>query len=527
MNAPGPRGPASPLTRKAASMTQSSVIALAVATAVLSKVQPILEQSTQPCLALTEQISALISRFLTAPITPASTLAFEVDLRRLLDECGRLVVQSVFNHIEPENPQDAPKHSQRDRQDYSRKNAKSPNRSGVATLFGTIELSRCLYEPLQEARYDAQRSFSPLEICLGIVAGNATPALAERVGRLASLHTQQQLLDLLAGEHHVHWSVKVLRAVTAAVGAGIAPYLRAALQRQLLLWLAQASDSKGRRRITLAVGRDGIMLPIRKEEKYKEGAVATISVYDRRGRRVGTVYLGEMPEALQVKLSEELTELIKGVLGAWQGVMPRLVYLTDAGYHQTEYYQKVLSQMENPRRPGERLEWLWIVDYYHAAGYVSRLAKVLFEQEKTQQAWARRMRKVLKEQPRGVARVLASAAQYFWKKARTEAQKKEYWEAYNYLLRHGHDMDYCSYQKAGLPIGSGVTEAACKVVFTLRFKQSGMKWGLEGGEVILRLRLAVLSHVWDEVYLAYLQNRPLVPLATQVPSSPPVDEKAA
>src|SRR5262249_1315964 len=146
------------------------------------------------------------------------------------------------------------------------------------------------------------------------------------------LYTQQELLDLLAADHHVHWSVKVLRAVTAAVSAGIAPYLRAAQQRQLLCWLAQASCSKGRRRITLAVGRDGIMLPIRQEDSYKEAAVATISVYDRRGRRVGTVYLGEMPEALQVKLSEELTALLQGVLAAWDGVMPRLVYITDAGY---------------------------------------------------------------------------------------------------------------------------------------------------------------------------------------------------
>jgi hypothetical protein len=508
-------------------MTQSSVFALTVATAVLQQLQPILEESTQPCLRLSEQISALLTRYLCAPITPASTFAFEADLSRLLDECGRLVVGSVFNHIEPEDAQDAPKHTQRDRQDYSRKNDKSPIRSGIATLFGHIELRRCLYEPLQEARDDGQRAFAPLEICLGLVGGNATPALAERVGRLASLHTQQEMLQLLANDHGVHWSVKVLRAVTAAVSAGIAPYLRAAHQRLLLHFLAQASRGRGRRRIVLAVGRDGIMLPIRKEEKYKEGAVATISVYDRRGRRLGTVYLGEMPEALQVKLSEELTALIQGVLGAWQGVMPRLVYLTDAGHHQTLYYQEVLSRMENPRRAKERLQWLWVVDYYHAAGYVSRLAKVLFSEEKTQQAWARRMRKVLKEQDRGVLRVLASAAQYYWKKTATKAHQKEYWEAYNYLLWHSQDMHYSQYQKAGLPIGSGVTEAGCKVVFTLRFKQSGMQWGLEGGEVILRLRLAVLSQVWDEVYRAYLLHRPSVPLATPLHSSSPAEEKAA
>src|SRR5215213_4799566 len=146
-------------------MTQSSVLTLALATSVLPQLQAALEQSCCPCLSLKEQVSALVVRFLTSPITPASSLDFETSLQRLLAECGRQIVQAVFNLVEPEDPQDAPKHTQRDRQDYSRKNAKSKNRGGIATLFGKIELCRCLYEPLQEARYDQQPSFSPLELC--------------------------------------------------------------------------------------------------------------------------------------------------------------------------------------------------------------------------------------------------------------------------------------------------------------------------------------------------------------------------
>jgi hypothetical protein len=508
-------------------MTQSSVLTLAVATAVLPQLQAALEQSSRPCVSLGEQVSALVGRFLSAPITPASTLDFETSLQRLLAECGRLVVQAVFNQVEPEDPQDAPKHTQRDRQDYSRKNDKSRNRCGIATLFGRIELWRCLYEPLQEARYDLQPSFAPLELCLGIVASNATPALAERVGRLSGQHTQQEMLDLLERDHQVSWSVGVLRKVTAAVSAGIAPYLRAAEQHALLQWLTVAQQSRGRYHPTLAVGRDGIMVPIRNQESYKEAAVATLSVYDRRGRRLGTVYLGEMPQPQQVRLSEELTALVQGVLASWEGPMPRLVYLTDAGHHQTAYFEEVLNAMENPRHRGERLAWLWIVDYWHAAGYVSRLANVLFTDEKTRQAWSRRMRQVLKEQDRGVIRVLASAAQYQGKKTLSVGQEKEYWEAYNYLLKHSKEMKYSEYRRVRLPIGSGVTEAGCKVVFTQRFKESGMTWSLDGGEVILRLRLAILSGVWDDVYRDYLNHRPLVPLATPLALSPRSDENAA
>lgn len=506
-------------------MHQSIVLTLGLATSAVRELQAALSLSSQPTVGLAEQVSLRVARFLCAPITPASTRDFEEDLRRLLDECGRLVLESVFNHIEPEDPTDAPKHAQRDHQDYSRKNHKSPTRGGVATLFGSIDLQRCLYEPLQEARDDGQRCFAPLEVCLGIVAGNATPALAERVGRLAARSTQQEVLDALQREHHVSWSVKVLRRVTAAVSAGIAPYLREVQRQTLIEWLAQARQSRGRRRVTLAVGRDGILLPMRHEEHYKEGGVATLSVYDRRGRRLGTLYLGEMPQPKQVALSADLTALLEGVMAGCEGPLPRLVYLTDAGHHQRTYFKDVLSQMEDPRRPGQRLRWQWIVDYYHAASYVTRLAKVLFSQEQTQQAWARRMRRLMRDTNRGVIRVLHSAAQFYGRRAWTKAEAKEYAEAYGYLLRHCKEMKYEEYRRAGLPIGSGVTEAGCKVIFTQRFKESGMTWEVEGGEVILRLRLAVRSGVWDAVYREYLDHLPLVLLPTSVPLQHRSEEK--
>ena len=70
-------------------------------------------------------------------------------------------------------------------------------------------------------------------------------------------------------------------------------------------------------------------------------------------------------------------------------------------------------------------------------------------------------------------------------------------------------MDYREYRRQGLPIGSGVTEAACKTVFTQRFKESGMSWKINGGQTILVVRLAMLSGVWMTVYRDFLRHRPL------------------
>jgi hypothetical protein len=86
--------------------------------------------------------------------------------------------------------------------------------------------------------------------------------------------------------------------------------------------------------------------------------------------------------------------------------------------------------------------------------------------------------------------------------------------AYAYLHKRRGWMRYQAYRQQHLPIGSGITEAACKVVFTQRLKRSGMSWTIVGGQVILDLRVIWLSGVWDDVHQRYLASKPLP--ATQV-----------
>jgi hypothetical protein len=490
-------------------MRNLNVFGLFLATLIAPELHQIDEELHRVLEQLGPTIMAAVVAFLAQSISPQTTFAFEKELEQHLRELGRRIMEMVINRLEPENPGCLPKRFTFHQQEYSRKQEKSNNRGGIGTCFGTICLRRFSCEPLQEARGDGQRSFAPLELQLGIVAGDATPAFAERVAFLAVGHTQQELLQRLAEDYGVQWSVDVLRKVTAAVSAGMAEHLQQAQKGQVLEWLRQADGSKGRRRIVLAVGRDGIMLPIRGEKTYKEGAVATIAVYDRRGRRLGTVYLGQMPEAYQTTLSAQLTCLLCEVLGEWSGHEPRLVYVTDAGYHPTEYFENVLESMEDPRHPGQRLAWTRIVDFYHACEYLAELAQALFKNARAAHAWLKRMTHWLKHEWHAVFRILHSAAKIRSGRALSAAKKEAYRKAYNYLDMHQRWMDYCEYRRYGLPIGSGVTEAACKTVFTQRFKESGMTWKLEGGGTILVLRLAKLSGVWRIAHDAFLRSQTL------------------
>ncbi len=434
----------------------------------------------------------------------------------------------AYNTIEPESSGDMPARCEFDGVEFSRRRSKTPVRGGVSTLFGSIRLERFQYEPLTEAKDQGLGSVSPLEIQLGIVAQNATPALAERVGRLAAGHTESEVLDALQDEHDVSFSKATLRNVTQAVGEGMAQHLHDAQKDQLLRWLREASDSPGRSKPVLAVGRDGIMLPIRAEKRsetlYREGAAGTITISNRRGKRIGTVYVGWMPEELQVTISNMLTRLITDVLTEWDGPPPRLAYITDAGFHPTDYFHNVLKTMKDPRRPGRLLDWRWVVDFYHASEYVARLADVLFANNAAARIiWRRRMLHLLKHDARGVTRVMQSTA---WRRCRLElnsSQAAVYDSARGYLHRHRKSMCYAECRRLRIPIGSGITEAACKTIFTQRFKESGMSWNLpKAGSVqpILMLRLTRLSGVWSETCNAWLKSRPTINIEIPIDSKP-------
>jgi hypothetical protein len=455
------------------------------------------------------EVGRLIVRFRRADPSPRACYEFETRLQAWLRELGRIIVEWTFNHLEPRDPKDMP-NQMAFQGTWYRRRSKTPNRS-VATLFGTITLWRRLYQPL----HGGEPSIFPLEIRLGLEAGLATPGLAERAAQAAASSTQKAVLALLKAAHGVSWSVASLRKVIAGVAAGMEEHRRDAQAAQLLTWLEQAARSAGDRKPVLAVGRDGLMLPIRGQASYREGATATVSVYDRRGQRLGTVYLGRMPEPGQGTLSRELTTLITAVMRGWTGPLPRLAYITDGGYHQTQYYRRVLQRLSDPHHPGRRLKWSWVIDYYHACEYIYKMADALFQDAQRAQGWARKMCRWLKTKPRGIYRVLHSAAAIRHRRIGVGTKRQQYRNAYNYLRKRMRFLDYGRYRGDHLPIGSGVTEAACKTVFTQRLKQSGMTWELEGGQGIVNLRVVHLSGLWSPVYQAYLEAKILPGMGTQ------------
>src|SRR5271166_4963443 len=128
---------------------------------------------------------AVSQAFLHQPPTPELAHAFEHSLNSSLQDIGRVLVEKTYNQIEPEQLADCPLRLRLAGQEYRRR---PKSRNHIATLFGEIELRRYLYEATDRG----EPAIFPLELHLGVEAGLATPALAERVGLWSAEHEQAQ-----------------------------------------------------------------------------------------------------------------------------------------------------------------------------------------------------------------------------------------------------------------------------------------------------------------------------------------------
>jgi hypothetical protein len=167
-----------------------------------------------------------------------------------LRETGRDVLDHACNHAEPP-VEDRPPGVRFGDETYRRR-GQAPHTLG--TLFGSIEVRRCVYECLEPG----EPCIWLLELRPGVVAGLAAPAPVERVGCWSADHEQAAVRALLRAEHGVSWSVASLRKVAQAVRDGVAATGEQARGDRLVELLTAAEQSSGKHRPALACGRSSL-----------------------------------------------------------------------------------------------------------------------------------------------------------------------------------------------------------------------------------------------------------------------------
>ncbi len=141
------------------------------------------------------------------------------------------------------------------------------------------------------------------------------------------------------------------------------------------------------------------------------------------------------------------------------------------------------------------------LDFFHAAEYVSKVAKAAFSEENERKDWLKTRLHELKHTP-DFASVLIEEMQKFRSEGKMSSNAKdEIRVCQNYFENNKNRMGYAENVTKNVPIGSGVVEAGCKVLVKERLCCSGMRWNLDGCHDVLQLRsLALTEGRWEQFW---------------------------
>ena len=138
-----------------------------------------------------------------------------------------------------------------------------------------------------------------------------------------------------------------------------------------------------------------------------------------------------------------------------------------------------------------------ILDWYHAAEHLCDFAKVWQARDtEARERWQQQAKGILYEQG---GEALLTHLQALTLPAGTSAEvREELRKLIGYFEKNRHRTDYPTYRQKGWDIGSGPTEAGCKIIGE-RLKGSGMRWVEEGAATVAALRALYVSggKVWD------------------------------
>jgi len=132
---------------------------------------------------------------------------------------------------------------------------------------------------------------------------------------------------------------------------------------------------------------------------------------------------------------------------------------------------------------------------------VAKVSKVLQPRDlKARQAWQDESCQRLKHE-KGYAKTLLRELQGMDVAGLGEVAQQELHEARTYFNNHHEQMKYAERLQKHLPIGSGVTEAACKTIVKMRMCRGGAKWKEQGAAAVLSLRTLLYTEGrWNQFW---------------------------
>ncbi len=143
-----------------------------------------------------------------------------------------------------------------------------------------------------------------------------------------------------------------------------------------------------------------------------------------------------------------------------------------------------------------------VLDCCHAVHHISLALAAMGLKDQERMPLYREHRKLLRNgQWRRVVEELSGLAELGAENEKTATEIA-------YLRKHGEAgrLQYPTFRRLGLPMGSGAIESSIRRVINLRLKNNGMFWREEHAEELLQVRAQVISKRWDERVQAMRQH---------------------
>jgi len=374
------------------------------------------------------------------------------------------------------------------------------------TSSGPVTVPRNLFRPAQGGK-----AICPLDLRAGIV-GACTPLLARQIlflmGHMTSTETVAvftelgtdgpsastcdrvpKLVNPVWEQHREQWE-STLR--TQEVVPGEAAVLGVSLDGVLVPDRQAQREAKAARD---KAAQQGLKLQASGPAGYREVGCGTVTMYappqnpasknsdERSPQRLGTVRYARAPEYKKKTLTSQLDGEVDAILAARPDL--QLVALADGAEENWRYF-------DGPKWANATK----IVDHGHASQHLKAALAAYYGDTTDGRAEYERLRIILRDKRGGIDQVIAELDRLDRKLRPRPRRRKLLSKERKYFRNQRGRMDYARYQKLGLPIGSGIVEAACKTLAVQRLKRSGMNWD-DGKQPILTIRSLQQSDRWE------------------------------
>lgn len=345
------------------------------------------------------------------------------------------------------------------------------------TPYGQVAVERYVYQSSKGGK-----RFVPLDQDARIV-GTSTPKFAKMVSSKYACDGAPGVQRDLMENHNRPVALSFIKNVSDLVGT-----IAIAKEES---WSYEIPELPRAVR-SISVGLDGTCLNMM-EDGWREAMCGTISFFDKGGERLHTIYSAAAPEYGKKTFLKNFGCEVDKVIDLFPKTP--VVGLADGAASNWKFLSEKADVLT--------------VDFWHLSEYLAMAAEAMFPEKKNSQGrkeWMEDACHKAKNNFGGISRILKELEEFIDSRKMRPMNKERLNKVITYLRNHKSKMQYHKNLASNMPIGSGVTEAACKTIVKNRMCKGAARWKHDGATVILTIRsIHTTSQRWEQFWSKYSQ----------------------